>query len=120
MMQLIETVGNIKVYTEHNTDNSISVFLYNGSDLIASDTYFNAREENAISDLFSKVLDIFTEEYLWINCLTAGLEKISDNTYRIREKDWFCRIDNTRYFKHFYKSENDFVIDKNNQRIIDR
>ena len=119
-MTLFETVGNIKVYTERFTDDSIEVSFFNGSDLVASETYFNATTENAIADLFSKTLDIYTEEYLWLNCLTYGLEKLTNNTYRIGSMDWFCRIDNTRYFKHFHKSENDFVIDKNGERIIDR
>lgn len=100
-MNYIEKVGNTKVYTEFYADNSITVFLYNGSDLVASDTYFNAIQENAISDLFSKALDIFTEEYLWINYLAAGLEKISEDLYKIGDNDYFSRIDNTRYYKHF-------------------
>lgn len=98
MMNYIEKVGNIKVYTEHHTDNSITVYLYNGADLVASDTYFNAREENAISDLFSKVFDTFTEEYLWL-CV-SNLELIEDGLYRAGD-DYFKRIDNTRYYKHF-------------------
>ena len=119
-MTLFETVGNIKVFTEHYQDGSIEISFFNGSDLVARETYFNATAENAIADLFSKKLDTYTEEYLWLNCLTDGLEKISDNTYKVGSMDWFCRIDNTRYFKHFHKSENDFVIDKNGERIIDR
>ena len=120
MMNLIEKVGNIKVYTKYHTDNSIEVHFYNGSDLVASETYFNATEENAIANLFSKKLDIYTEEWLWLNCLTDGLIKLSDNTYRTNEKDWFCRIDDTRYFKHIHKSVDEFVIDKDGKRIIDR
>ena len=119
-MNLIEKVGNIKVYTERFTDDSIEVSFFNGSDLVARETYFNATAENAIADLFSKKLDTYTEEWLWLNCLTDGLEKLSDNTYKFGSIDWFCRIDNTRYFKHFHKSENDFVIDKNGERIIDK
>ena len=120
MENFIEKVGNIKVYTEHYPDDSIEVSFFNGSDLVARETYFNATAENAIADLFSKKLDTYTEEWLWLNCLTDGLEKLSDNTYKIGSMDWFCRIDNTRYFKHFHKSENDFVIDKNGEKIIDR
>lgn len=119
-MTLFEKVGNIKVYAEHHTDKSIEVSLFNGSDLVARETYFNAIAENAIADLFTKTLDTYTEEWLWLNCLTNGLEKVSDNTYKVGLMDWFCRIDNTKYFKHFHKSENDFVIDKNGERIIDR
>ena len=119
-MTLFEKVGNIKVYTEHYPDGSIEISFFNGSDLVARETYFNATAENAIADLFSKKLDTYTEEYLWLNCLTDGLEKLTDNTYKVGSMDWFCRIDNTRYFMHFHKSENDFVIDKNGERIIDR
>lgn len=119
-MTLFETVGNIKVYTEHYLNGSIEVSFFNGSDLVARETYFNTTIENAIADLFSKTLDIYTEEWLWLNCLTDGLEKLTENTYKVGSMDWFCRIDNTRYFKHFHKSENDFVIDKNGERIIDK
>lgn len=119
-MTLFEKVGNIEVYTEHHTDGSIEVSFFNGSDLVARETYFNSKLNNAIADLFSKTLDTYTEEWLWLNCLTNGLEKLSDNTYKVDSMDWFCRIDNTRYFKHFHKSENEFVIDKNGERIINR
>ena len=119
-MTLFDKVGNIKVYTERFTDDSIEVSFFNGSDLVARETYFNAITENAIADLFSKKLDTYTEEWLWLNCLTDGLEKLTENTYKVGSMDWFCRIDNTKYFKHFHKSENDFVTDKNGERIINR
>lgn len=119
-MTLFEKVGNIKVYTEHYGDGSIEVSFFNGSDLVARETYLNSRPSKAIADLFSKKLDTYTEEWLWLNCLTDGLVKLSDNTYRMGENDWFCRIDNTRYFKHFEKSESEFVRDKEGNRIIDR
>lgn len=120
MLNFIEKVGNIKVYTEHFADDFIEVQLYNGSDCISSETYFDAIEKNAIADLLSKVLDIYTEEFLLINCITGNMVKITDNTYRIGEKDYFCKIDNTRYFKHFHKLANEFVADKNGKKIIDR
>lgn len=119
-MTLLEKVGNIEVYTEHFEDKSIEVSFFNGSDLVARETYFNCKPNNAVADLFSKKLDTYTEEWLRLNCLTDGLVKLSDNTYRMGEKDWFCRIDDTRYFKHFNKSADEFVKDKNSERIIDR
>lgn len=61
-MTLFEKVGNIKVYTEHHADNSIEASFYNGADLVARETYFNATAENAIADLFSKKLDIYTQK----------------------------------------------------------
>ena len=119
-MTLFETVGNIKVYTEHYVNSSIEVSFLNGSDLVARETYFNSKPNNAIADLFSKKLDTYTEEWLWLNYLTNGLVKLSNNTCKIGERDWFCRIDDTRYFKHFHKSAEEFVVDKNGERIIDR
>lgn len=119
-MNYIETVGNIRVYADINLDKSITVQFFNGSDLVAKEVYFNTRLENAIADLFSKKLDTYTEEWLWLNCLTDGLVKISENTYKTSETDWFCRIDDTIYFMHFSKKENEFIRDKDGNRIIDR
>lgn len=119
-MTLFEKVGNIRVFTEHFADGSIEVNFLNGSDIVAKETYFNGKEENAVADLFSKKLDTYTEEWLWLNFLINGLVKLSDNTYRTGEIDWFCRIDDTRYFRHFHKHADEFITDKNGERIIDR
>lgn len=119
-MTFYEKVGNITVYTEHFTpDNSIEVSFLNGSDLIARETYFNTTSGKAVADLFSKVLDTYTEEWLHLN-FTMELVKISYNTYRISDNDYFCRVDDTTYFKHFRKSADEFITDKNGLRIIDR
>lgn len=116
-MMLFEKVGNYTIYTENFTiDNSIAIYFYNGSDLIASDTYFNTTPEKAVADLFSKALDIYTESFVH----NQDLVRLSNNTFHINEKDWFCRIDDTIYFKHYYKSANEFIKDKNSNRIIDR
>ena len=118
MMKFIEKVGNIKVYTEQNGRNDYTVQFYNGSDLVKSEVYFTESEERAIEDLFTK-MDIYTEEWLWLFCIPE-LVKVSDNTYKTSNTDWFCRIDDTKYFKHFNKSADEFVVDKNGERIIDR
>ena len=120
MMKLKETVGNIKVYTRKFKDNSIEINFLNGSDIVVKETYFNTTEENAIADLFNRELDTYTEEWLWLNLLTDGLEKLTDNTYKHGNKDYFCIIDNTRYLKHFNKTEEEFIKDKNGERIINR
>lgn len=118
MMKFIEKVGNIKVYTEQNGKNDYTVKFYNGSDLVKSEVYFTEEPQRAIEDLFTK-MDIYTEEWLWLFCIPE-LVKVSDNTYKTSNTDWFCRIDNTKYFKHFNKSADEFVVDKNGERIIDR
>lgn len=118
MMKFIEKVGNIKVYTEQNGRNDYTVKFYNGSDLVKSEVYFTEEPQRAIEDLFTK-MDIYTEEWLWLFCIPE-LVKVSDNTYKTSNTDWFCRIDDTKYFKHFNKSADEFVVDKNGERIIDR
>ena len=118
MMKFIEKVGNIKVYTEQNGRNDYTVKFFNGSDLVKSEVYFTEEPQRAIEDLFTK-MDIYTEEWLWLFCIPE-LVKVSDNTYKTSDTDWFCRIDDTKYFKHFNKSADEFVVDKNGERIIDR
>ena len=119
-MEFYKKVGNLKIYTKYyDTDKSIEVRVYNGSDLKTSETYFNATKKSAVNDILQKRFDIFTLEWLTLNFFTE-LIKISDNTYRIDEKDYFCRIDDTEYFKHFHKSPEEFVVDKYGKRIIDR
>lgn len=119
MMRHIETVGNIRVYEERHSERNTTITFINGSDVVASEVYFTEEPQRAIEDLFTK-MDIYTEEWLWLNCLTDGLVKLSENTYKTSDIDWFCRIDDTRYFKHFAKLEEEFVKDKDGNRIIDR
>lgn len=125
MMKFVEKVGNIKVYTEQNAKNDITVSFFNGSDMVMQEVYFADDTLEAIANLFSK-MDIYTEEGIAILCPPSALEKVSENTYKFNDPeqpekpDWFCRIDNSRYFKHICKSEDEFVRDKNGMRIIDR
>ena len=120
-MKKYETIGNIQVYVTENAKNDITVSLYNRSDGIGSEVYFTSNIDAAVADLLIKKLDTYTEEWLYIN--VSELEKLTENTYKTDEvggNDWFCRIDNTKYFKHFHKSADDFIRDKNGYRIIDR
>ena len=120
-MKKYETVANIQVYITKNAKNDITVSLYNGSDCITEEVYLTSNISAAVADLLGKKLDTYTEEWLYIN--VPKLEKLTENTYKtdaIGGDDWFCRIDNTKYFKHFHKSADDFIRDKNGNRIIDR
>ena len=117
MLDLFKKVGNIAAYTESFThDNSIEVSFINGTSIVAKETYYNTTIEKAINDLFSKKLDIHTEKFVH----EIFLESYSKNTFSTSDMDWFCRIDDTKYFIHFYKSENEFIKDKYGLRIIDR
>lgn len=115
-MNFIEKVGNIKVYEDRHHEQDTTIYFYNGSDLIATEVYFTANTSAAIADLFQKVFDIYTEKFVY----SIFLEKHSSNTYQTSEKDWFCRIDGTKYFKHYYRSADEFIKDKNGFRIIDK
>lgn len=118
-MDYIEKVGNIKVFSEKNSENDYTIIFINGSDIVAQEVYFTCLPDKAIEDLFRKSLDIYTIG--WIkNNVASMIEKISENTYKIGEKDYFCRIDDTRFFAHYHKSPDEFQKDKNGIRIIDK
>lgn len=119
MMNFIKNVGNIEVYTEKNSERDITVALINGSDVILKEVYFTSNESAAIDDLLRKI-DIYTSEWIRENIRIADITILSENTYRAFEKDYFCRIDSTQYFKHYFKSADEFIKDKNGMRIIDR
>lgn len=119
MVNFIEKVGNITIYIEKNVDRSITVAFTKGTRVIMRETYFTNNQKAAINDLFRK-MDIYTVEWLWLNIDLKDLKQLSKNTYLAGEKDYFCRIDDTKYFKHFYKSADEFIPDKNGMRIIDR
>lgn len=122
-MEYIKTVGNIKVFARKNAENDYTVSLYNGSDCIYTEVYFGELGK-AIDDSLLKACDICSQEYVY----SIFLEKYSNNTYGMgksmsadeKRQSWFCRIDDTKYFKHYFKSEDEFIRDKNGKRIIDR
>ena len=115
---IIEELGNVQAIAKQNTGNDWSIMLLNGSDIIAQDVYFTNDPVRGIEDLVQKALDTYTEEYVFL-CI-PDTERISENTYKSGELDWFCRIDGTRFFKHFYQSADEFIRDKSGKRIIDR
>lgn len=121
-MEFIKQIGNVKVYIKKNADKDIKVMLYNGADLIASEVYFTDDENKAINTLLEVSLDIYTEDVV----KSLGAFKHSENTFELYvdmnlpESDWFCRIDDTAYFKNYFKNGDSFVRDKDGMRIIDR
>lgn len=118
-MNFIEKVGNIKVYTEKNSARDITVIFINGSDVVMKEVYFTNNESAAVADLFTK-LDIYTLEWIRSNIKITDLTILSENIYVAFETDYFCRIDNTKYFKHFSKSVDEFTPDKNGIKVIDK
>lgn len=119
-MEKLKKVGNITVYYTKNGEKDYTIELYNGLDCIYKDSYFTSDLLAAVDKSLLISCDICTQEF--VNSVST--KRYSDNTYGIvnvdeQKQDWFCRIDNTNYFKHFYESENDFIKDKNSRRIID-
>lgn len=116
-------IGNITVLANKNTENDYTITIYNGSDCIYTEVYFS-NLNYAINDSLQKSCDIYSQSYLakmqFIN------KKLSDNTLMCvcgdgtGKQDYFCRIDDTEYFKHYFKSQDEFIKDKNGLRIIDR
>lgn len=119
MLKFIEKVGNIQVFTRQNAPADISVFFYNGSDCILQESFFTNDQDTAIETLFLK-LDIVTLRWLYQNVPADRLTRLSRSTYKMNSQDYFCRIDDTRYFRHYCKPADEFIRDKNGRRIIDR
>ena len=118
MMNLVKKIGNIKAYAENNTNSIQIITLINGGDIIAQEVYFTDDIQMAVNDLLSKTLDIFTEDYIFL-CV-PNAERLTENTYKSGRKDWFCRIDGTSYFQHYFRTEDEFIRDKNGLKIIDK
>lgn len=117
-MVLVEKVGNIKAYAEKNAERDYTITLINGTDIIAQEIYLTDNAKKAVEDFLLKRLDICTEEWLYIN--VPDLKKLTDNTYKSGEKDYFCRIDSTEFFQHYCKNAEEFIKDKHGKRIIDK
>lgn len=122
-MKFIKKVGNIKVYAKENGKNDYTISLYNGGDCIYEEIYLS-RLNYAINNALEKACDIYEENTL--KNMQVVNQKLSDNTFMTvcgdgtGKQDYFCRIDNTNYFQHYCKSDDEFIRDKNGMRIIDR
>ena len=112
MMNLVKKIGNIKAYAENNTNSNQIITLINGGDIIAQEVYFTDDIQMAVNDLLSKTLDIFTEDYIFL-CV-PNAERLTENTYKSGRKD------GTSYFQHYFRTEDEFIRDKNGLKIIDK
>lgn len=122
-MKQYGTVGNIKIFYKQNGEKDFTINLYNGSDCIYSEVYFS-NLDYAINHSLQISCDIFTQSDL--AKMQVINKRLSNNTLMAicgdgtDKQDYFCRIDDTEYFKHFFKSVDEFVTDKNGKKIIDR
>ncbi len=97
MMKFIEKVGNIQVFVRENAPADISVFFYNGKDCILQETFFTNDQNAAIERLFLQC-DIVTLHWIYQNIPADRITRLSLNTCKMDAQDYFCRIDDTRYF----------------------
>lgn len=116
-MKFKQKVGNLQIYTRQNAKYDFTVSIYNGSDKVYSEDFFSPTEEEAINWAM-QYMDYYTVEF--IHQFVENVIKHSDNIYCTPERtDWFCRVDDTHFFKHFSKKESEFIRDKFGKRIID-
>lgn len=122
-MTLYETIGNIKVFYTKNAEKDYTINLYNGSDCIYSEVYFS-NLDYAVNHSLQIACDIFSQSDL--AKMQVINKRISENTLMsicgngTGKQDYFCRIDDTEYFKHYFKAYDEFETDKNGKRMIDR
>lgn len=133
-MKQFTKIGNIKVFTEYLGGKSseylaeeLLVKLVNGTDVVAQEIYSRKTyKEKAVADLLAKSVDIFEFSFILShpeillygntgNTYYIPVENMDNNT----PADWFCRIDNTNYFKHFHRAYNDFITDKHGKKIVE-
>ena len=122
MMKLVEKIGNLTIWREDHTSfmdhlyrdgASFTLMVYNGADQVARETYYTnsyarddrAAERKAVERLMGSSFDTYTLE-----AIRAGLPKltiehdgrlISGRIAGFDTVDYFKRIDDTRFFKHF-------------------
>jgi hypothetical protein len=122
-MELIKTIGNIKVFYVQNAEKDFTINLYNGSDCIYSEVYFS-NLDYAIRDSLQKACDIYT--FRDLSNMQIITKRLTNNTLvsitgdGTGKQDYFCRIDDTEYFKHYFKAAEEFIKDKNGNKIVDR
>ena len=113
MMFKVEKIGNLVIYRENHTSfmdhlyrdgATFTLHAYNGADEVAHETYFTPDVKTAVERLMVH-FDTYTLE-----AIRAGLEAvtiehdgrlISGRIAGFEDVEYFKRIDDTRFFKHF-------------------
>ena len=111
-----EQVGNIRIFTEGD-ESVINVSLYNGLDLVFQRCYADMDVGAAIIDSMEQI-GYYTQDYFLGR--SFYLKKTANTYHSIDGEDWYCRVDDSKWFYHFHKKEHEFIKDKYGKRIIDR
>ena len=104
MNKLIK-VGNLNIFGEREYDNSLHLIAVNGCDIVAEEVYYGGTVQKAIDRLLLTHFDICTIQdisaAIAVPVLEHGGNLISGQIAGFSEPEYFKRIDNTDYFKHY-------------------
>lgn len=104
-MQFIKKVGNLRFMYEQNGRNDITVYAINGTDIVASEVYFNATPKRAMVRMLQHFFDTFTREDIAAALPHYSVEYYGDLIYGklagFDTVEYFKRIENTDFFKHY-------------------
>ena len=107
MMTKITKIGNLTFYGERNTwdDDSLTLTAVNGTDIVARETYYGGTVRQAINAMLRINFDIVTIHDILDGIASPVCEYenrlISGKIAGFSETEYFKRIDNTDYYKHF-------------------
>ena len=104
-MNKIMKIGNLEICGERDYDNSLHLIAVNGGDIVAEEVYYGGTVRSAINRLLLNHFDICTIEDIRAAIASPVLEYngglISGKIAGFSDTEYFKRIDNTEYFKHY-------------------
>ena len=104
-MEKIMKVGNLTIYSEEYSGRSLHLIAVNGVDIVAEGVYEHCTAEKAADHLLAINFDIYT-----ISDIRAGIPApvteyngalISGKIAGFSDTEYFKRIDDTKYYKHY-------------------
>lgn len=106
-MTKIEQIGNLAIYGERNPwdNDSLALIAVNGTDIVARETYCSGTIRQAINTMLRINFDIVTIHDI-LDCIASPVFEcesrlISGRIAGFSSTEYFKRIDNTDYYKHF-------------------
>lgn len=119
-MTKIMKVGNIVIYRERGDGflddlffdgPTVTFFAYNGADCIKQETYLQVTDEQKAQDRFMELMDYYTLSEIHRAFRIAdrtitseyGGRLLSGKLAHCSDIDYFKRVDDTQYYKHFLR-----------------
>lgn len=104
-MNKIIRVGNLEICGERDFDNSLHLIAVNGGDIVAEEVYYGGTVRSAVNRILLTHFDICTILDIGAAIETPVIEYggnlISGQLAGFSETEYFKRIDDTDYFKHY-------------------